>query len=167
MKSTQLGLLENARSVCLLLLTFPGAAAAQLSSSRPASPTPFAAPWQAVFTNPDLSVGLDTSRVERVDSVTYRVWMQTRWAAARFGSQKRTASPFNRELIRTYLRCNPTAYRVVGTVVSLDDGPAVDSIVVGDDAARARAWSVAEPQSADAGAGDRACAILRGRSRTP
>ena len=165
MSWAQLDVVGNARSVCLLVLACPAAAAAQLSGP-PTPPAPFAAPWQMVFTNVELIVGLDTSRVERVDSTTYRVWLQTRWAAASFGSRKKTPSPFNRELIRTYLRCNPTAYRVVSTVVSLNDGAAVDSVVVSDAAARATPWAVAAPQSADAGAGDTACAILRARRRT-
>jgi hypothetical protein len=100
-----------------------------------------------------------------VDGSTYRVWMQTRWAAPRYGSRKRTPLPFNREMIRTYLRCDPIAYKVVGTVVSLDDGPPVDSVIVGEKAASAGNWKDAEPGSADAGAGKGACAILDARAR--
>jgi hypothetical protein len=113
-----------------------------------------------VFADSELSIALDTSRVERISASTYGVWLQTRWTAPRHGNRKRTASPFNREVIQTYLQCSPVAYRVIRTVVSLNDGPPVDSIVVGDRAAWAAAWAIAKPHSADIGAGDRACAIL-------
>ena len=160
MISTRLELHGKLCSVGFLLLVLPATTVAQAGKDA-GSPAAFASPWQIVFANAALTIGLDTSRVERLADSTFRVWLQTRWAAPRTGSQKRTPSPFNRELIRTYLRCNPTQYKVVSTVVSLNDGPAIDSVVVGDSAAWAGSWVLAAPQSADAGAGDRACAILR------
>lgn len=69
-------------------------------------------------------------------------------------------------MIHTYLRCDPAAYKVIGTVVSLDEGPPLDSIVAGDRAATAP-WSIAKPLSGDARAGDRACAILRHDASKP
>jgi len=123
----------------------------------------FTTPWYVVFADSELTIALDTSRVSRVDSSTYRLWLKTRWAAPRNGTRKHTSSPFNREMIRTYLRCSPVAYKVIGTVVSLDDGPPLDSMVVGDRRARLGAWNVAKPRSADVGAGENACRLLHRR----
>ena len=49
---------------------------------------------------------------------------------------------------------------------SLDEGPPLDSIVAGDRAATAP-WSIAKPLSADARAGEHACAILRHDASKP
>ncbi|HUQ84471.1 MAG TPA: hypothetical protein VM076_25175 [Gemmatimonadaceae bacterium] len=165
--SSTVGFIRNACAACLLVLAVSTTAFAQAGKAplAPAVPRAFTAPWQKVFADTELSIGVDTSRVERVDGSTYRVWLQTRWATPRSGSRKETPSPFNRELIRTYLRCGSTAYKVVSTVVSLNDAPAIDSVVVNDRAAWAGTWNVAKPQSADAGAGEGACAILRARGR--
>ncbi len=122
---------------------------------------PFAAPWYTVFVDPAFRIAVDTSRVERLGNDRYLVWLQTRWNAPRQGRTKQTATPFNRELIHTFLRCDPTGYKVVQTVVSLNDGPPIDSVGVGQVAAKARNWAAASAGSADAGAAEQACAILR------
>ena len=150
----------------LLLLAFPAGLIAQ-TRGQPVptvgAPQAFTAPWSTVFFDSAFRIGLDTSRVERVADDVYLIWLQTRWSAPRRGSTKTTATPFNRELIRTFLRCNPTQYKVVQTVVSLNDGPPIDSVGVGLAATKAGKWTSPSHGSADIGAGDRACAILRHR----
>ena len=91
--------------------------------------------------------------------------MQTRWAMPRRGSAKRTPSPFNRELIHTFLLCDPVAYKVARTVVSLDDGPPVDSLGAGVDAAWRADWRRASLRSADIGAVAAACTTLNRQYR--
>jgi hypothetical protein len=144
-----------------------------LHASPPDGPRPsptiadFLAPWAMVFRDSAFQIALDTSRVERIDADSYLVWMQTRWRVPRRGSTKRTPSPFNRELIHTFLRCQPVAYRVAQTVVSLNGGPAIDSIGSGVDSARQADWHPASAGSADAAAGAEACRVLNRRSRRP
>lgn len=125
----------------------------------------FNAPWIRIFSDSAFQIALDTSRVERVAADSYLLWMQTRWLTPRSGSTKRTPSPFNRELIHTFLRCAPVAYKVARTVVSLDDGPAVDSVGAGVDTARQAGWQTSSGGSADAAAGAEACALLNRMKR--
>jgi len=127
----------------------------------------FDLPWIPVFRDSAFRIALDTSRIKRVGSNTYLLWMQTRWFLPRRGGTKRTASPFNRELIHTFLRCEPLAYKVARTVVSLDDGPPVDSVGAGVAAAKRADWHPVSSGSADAGAGAQACEVLSHRSGQP
>lgn len=131
------------------------------ATGRPSAIAPFDPPWARVFTDPAFQIALDTSRVDRRGAQSYLVWMQTRWATPHRGATRRTPSPFNRELIHTFLRCDPVAYKTARTVVSLDDGPPVDSVGAGVEAARRGAWRAADPRSADAAAGAAACTILQ------
>jgi hypothetical protein len=125
----------------------------------------FNAPWLIVFSDSAFQIALDTSRVTRVEANSYLLWMQTRWLVPRSGAIKRTPSPFNRELIHTFLRCEPVAFKVARTVVSLDDGPTIDSTGAGVVAARRSAWHSSNPGSADAAAGIGTCRILARRSK--
>lgn len=124
----------------------------------------FTAPWVIIFRDPGFQIALDTSRVERVDTQSYLLWMQTRWVVPRRGSTRRAPSPFNRELIHAFLRCDTVGYKVARTIVSLDDGPPVDSVGAGVDAARRADWRPASPRSADLGAGSAACTMLDPKS---
>lgn len=124
----------------------------------------FEPPWVTAFTDPDFQIALDTSRIERVDADAYLVWMQTRWVTPRNGSTKRTPSPFDRELIHTFFKCNPIAYKVARTVVVLGDGPPIDSVGTDLQTARASAWRPASPGSADLGAGRAMCGIVPRRN---
>jgi len=142
------------------LLACPVALGAQTSDVHA-----FAAPWSTVFVDSGFQIGLDTSRVDRLGENHYLIWLQTRWAEPRRGRTKTTPTPFNREMIRTFLHCNPTQYKVIQTVVYLNDGPPIDSVGVGLAAATSGEWTTPSPGSADIRAGDRACAILHGRFR--
>lgn len=133
--------------------------------SRAARIADFEPPWVSVFSDSAFHVALDTSRVERIAPDSYLIWMQTRWLEPRTGTTKRTPSPFDRELIHTFVRCELLAYKVARTIVSLDDGPAVDSIGAGVDAARQADWHPSAAGSADAIAGAEACALLKRMKR--
>lgn len=142
--------------VCGLSPMLSGQAAARQTAMIPR----FKAPWIAVLSDSSFEIALDTSRIERADAKSYLLWMQTRWLTPRRGSTKRTPSPFNRELIHTFLRCEPLAYKVARTVVSLGDGPPIDSLGGGVDVARRAPWRSATRGSADAVAGAEACRLL-------
>jgi hypothetical protein len=107
-------------------------------------------------------VAFDSSRVQKVAEHQYVIWLQTQWTVPRHGSRRRTSLAFNREIIHSFLRCNPTGYKVASTVVSLNDGPPVDSVAVGLDAARKSQWSEPAANSVDAIAGAAVCAMLSG-----
>jgi hypothetical protein len=69
-----------------------------------------------------ISTSLDTTRVEQRAPNEYLVRYQTRWATPH---QTQAPSPFDRELILSLLRCNPTAFKTVEVSVYLGDGPLV------------------------------------------
>ena len=142
--------------LCGLSATLSGQAVAPQTGAIPR----FKAPWITVFTDSGFRIALDTSRIKRADAKSYLLWMQTRWLTPRRGSTKRTPSPFNREFIHTFLQCEPLAYKVARTVVSLDDGPPIDSLGGGVDTARRASWRPASRGSADARAGAEACRLL-------
>lgn len=157
-----------ARLTFLLAWASSSALDAQRSPApRGAAIAPFEAPWVRVFSDSGFQIAVDTVHVRRVDANSYLLWMQTHWLMPRRGATKRAASPFNRELIHTFLRCDTVAYKVARTVVSLDDGPPVDSVGAGIEAARRAGWRTAGLGSADAGAGAEACVILSRSRRSP
>jgi hypothetical protein len=168
-KSEQLAAMRGwiTRSIgCATFLTLASSATitAQTTAGHRSRPVRrFEPPWVTVFTDPDFQIALDSSRIDRVDADAYLVWMQTRWVTPRNGSTKRTSSPFDRELIHTFVKCNPIAYKVVRTVVSLESGPPVDSVGTDLQTARASTWRPASPGSADLGAGRAMCGIVRRR----
>jgi hypothetical protein len=151
-------------TACLMLASSGTVIAQTVAGHSSRTVRRFEQPWVTIFTDPDFQIALDTSRIERVDADGYLVWMQTRWVTPRNGSTKRTSSPFDRELIHTFFKCDPIAYEVVRTVVFLDDGPPIDSVGADLQPARARAWRTARPGSADLGAGSAMCEIVRRRN---
>jgi hypothetical protein len=123
--------------------------------------------WLRVYTDTAFTVALDTSRVERIANNAFLVWFETRWARPH---QTQAPGPFNRETIRTILRCRPVAYKTVHVSVSLDAGPVVaeQGGTVAD--AERQEWKVPAPDSADEHSFVAACAALSpadGRPRLP
>jgi hypothetical protein len=77
--------------------------------------------WHQVFKDADYQVSLDTAHIERGPDDSYLVWYETVHATLR-GHNGR---PWNREIIRSYLRCDPLSFKTVRITIFLNDGPAV------------------------------------------
>ena len=120
-----------------------------------------APPWRRIFVDSGFDIAFDTSHVENDREDQYVIRLETRWKIPRRGRTKRTSTPFNRELIRAFLRCQPPGYKVISTVVSLNNGAPIDSVATSVADARMKEWSIPARGSADAGVADRVCAILR------
>ncbi len=112
--------------------------------------------WQQVFKDADYQVSLDTAHIEPGPDESYLVWYETVHATLR----EYEGQPWSREIIRSYLRCNPLSAKTVRITIFLDDGPAVvhDS---GDpqDLADQPWWDVTA--RVDKAAMSRACEIIR------
>jgi hypothetical protein len=126
---------------------------------------PFTTPWILVFTDSAFTVGLDTTRISRWSSSAYVVWFQTRWTQPRLGRLSTAPSPFNREVINTFLRCSPLGFKTVETTGYLDDGPRIaqtgGSLTEGVN----KKWDASAVGSADEGSGTAACAIISSRGK--
>ena len=112
--------------------------------------------WVAVHDDARYHVSLDTAHVRRDGGGVYLVWFETRHAAiARDGGH-----PFDREVIRDFIRCDPLAFKNVGAMLSLGDGPVV--VWQGGDVRRASAtqWKPTTPGSVDESAFSEACRLL-------
>jgi hypothetical protein len=126
-----------------------------------ASPFGSEAAWVPIYSDSTVSVALDTTRVERRGPNEYVVRYQTRWATPH---QTQAPSPFNRELILSLLRCNPTAFKTVEVSVYLNDGPLVAR--QGSTLAEANAQDWKTPRgSVDLASLNRACDVITGSPR--
>lgn len=151
------------RRAIVLLLPFGCGVAGDDRSSENAAVSPFGAvaAWVPLYMDSAVSVALDTTRVERRGPNEYLVRYQTRWAASR---QTEAPGPFNRELILSLLRCNPTAFKTVDVSVYLDDGPLVARQGTTVAAAEAQPWKTPRG-SVDVPSLDRACEVITAPTR--
>jgi hypothetical protein len=112
--------------------------------------------WVRIYRDSTVSVALDTTRVDQRAPNEYVVRYQTRWVTPR---QTQAPSPFNRELILSLLRCNPTAFKTVEVSVYLNDGPLVARQGTNVTEANAQPWKTPRG-SVDVPSLNRACELI-------
>jgi hypothetical protein len=112
--------------------------------------------WAPLYADSSYRVAFDTAHVRRDGGGVYLTWIETRHARL----EHENGHPFNREIIRNFLRCDPLSFKTVGVMLSLDDGPVV--VWQGGDvrAGWAKPWKPTIPSSVDEGAMSRQCALL-------
>lgn len=74
-----------------------------------------------VFKDADYQVSLDTAHIERGPEDSYLVWYETVHGALR----EDDGQPWNREIIRSYLRRDPLSAKTVRITMFLNDAPAI------------------------------------------
>lgn len=117
--------------------------------------------WKTVSLNPSGSFALDTSRVEMQADGSYDVWLQTQMARPLLWRTNNAVSqPFNRQLVHLLLRCGPSQYKMVRTIMRFGDGPPIDSSGVGPLAALRIPWSTVDARLAFGQAVDSTCAVV-------
>jgi hypothetical protein len=116
--------------------------------------------WIEVFRNSDYGVMVDTVNVGRRRDGTYVVQYETWHLHGEVDEGRR----FNREVIRSELRCAPIGFRTIEVTLFLDHGPAL-SRRPGDGAAPGSPWRVPGATSVDLAAMRATCRILRARTR--
>lgn len=130
----------------------------------PAAETPpeaaFGSPenWAIVFFHTDLTVALDTTRMEPMPDGSYLLWFQKIWVTPR----KAESRPFNRELIHALVRCKPLAFKTVSVTLFYDEGPPVAEAGGSVSEATKKEWKTPTPGSADEGGFQQACMNLGG-----
>jgi hypothetical protein len=140
----------------LLLLSASACEAARSSDATP----PTDPVWVQVYASDEHWVALDTAHAARNSDGSWLVWFETRHAAEREQDGRR----FNRERIRSLLRCEALAFKTVHVAMTLDDGPVVyERGGTLDDASRAPFRTV-RPGTVDLPSMTRACALL---NKTP
>ena len=116
--------------------------------------------WQQVYKDSDYQVSLDTANIELIPDDAYLLWFETRHATTRVHD----GEPWNRELIRSFLQCEPfLSFKTVRMSVFHDDGP----LVAQQDGTKDvfdQPWEPVRSPSVDEGAAEGACAILGDRS---
>lgn len=134
-------------------------AAFTLSGSVSAQDQP-AHRWQELYKDASYHVFLDTANVEAQAGDAYLVWYQTIHATLR----EHDGEPWNREIIRSFLRCEPVSFKTVHITIFLDDGPPVATEGGDLEDAVDQPWNEATA-SVDRPAMKRACEIIRARAR--
>ncbi|MCI0331043.1 MAG: hypothetical protein L0196_08905 [candidate division Zixibacteria bacterium] len=126
-------------------------------ASSESEPT-FGAPenWATVFFHADLTVALDTTRIEPMSDGSYLLWFQKMWVTPR----KVESQPFNRELICALVRCEPLGFKTVSLTLFHDDGPPLAQKRAPVIEAVKEEWKTPAPGSADEGSFQQACINL-------
>ncbi len=112
--------------------------------------------WQQVFKDADYQVSLDTAHIERGPDDSYLVWYETVHATLREHDRR----PWNREIIRSDLRCEPLSFKTVRITIFLNEGPAVAQQGGDPQDVADQPWKDATARVANA-AMSRACEIIR------
>jgi hypothetical protein len=145
-----------------LILTLNGCAKA-----RSKFVAPFELPdhaWHQVYADSSFVVSLDLAHVSGVrqkDSAA--VWYETRHLAMR----EHEGKPWDREIIRSLLRCEPLSFKTVLTTIFLKDGPPLAQIGGAEADVRTKPWRPVLPNSVDEAAMRGACQVLQRPSRFP
>lgn len=148
--------------LCVVLLL--GGTACNRSEPPPiksiSSETIFGSPenWATVFFHTDLTVALDTTRMEPMPDGSYLLWFQKIWVTPR----KAESQPFNRELIHALVRCEPLAFKTVSVTLFFDEGPPVAKVGGSVSEATKEEWKTPIPGSADEGSFQQTCMNLDG-----
>jgi hypothetical protein len=116
--------------------------------------------WQVVYRDARYEVSLDTANVEAGPGGGSLVWYQTRHSEPR----DEAGRLWNRELIRSLLRCEPLSFKTVRITVHLDDGPVVAERGGKLADVRDEPWRPVGSPSVDEAAMSQACAVI---SRLP
>lgn len=130
------------------------------ASARTGFVTPFALrdhQWRQVYADTTYVVSLDVAHVSpgpEEDSLA--VWYETRHLAMR----EHEGKPWNREIIRSLLRCEPLSFKTVLTTVFLDDGPPIAQIGGREADVREKPWRPVRPDTVDEAAMRGACKFL-------
>lgn len=143
-------------------LLLPTAALALLPSAcgRPRDATPrdqIVHKWAQVFKDAEYQVSLDTAHIEPIPEGGYLVWYETQHARPKVEAGKR----WNREIIRSLLRCDPLSFKTVRITVHYGDGPSVARRGGEIEDVADKPWKPVIPGSVDEGAMGTACAIIR------
>ena len=152
------------RTIGFLFLLLPVIGCA---SARSEFVTPFELSdhsWHQVHADTSFVVSLDLVHVSgapQMDSVA--VWYETRHLAMR----EHEGKPWNREIIRSLLRCEPLSFKTVLTTIFLNDGPPVAQIGGVQADVRTKPWRPVLPDSVDEAAMRGACQVLQGKLRLP
>ena len=112
--------------------------------------------WRLVYHDAAYQVSLDSSHIELQSGGAYLVWYQTRHAAPKVEA----GQPWNRELIRSLLRCDPLLFKTVRITLHYDAGPVVaarggDLVAVAD-----TPWKSPTAGSVDEEAMREACVVI-------
>ena len=120
--------------------------------------------WHQVYADTSFVVSLDLAHVSgnpQKDSVA--VWYETRHLAMR----EHEGKPWNREIIRSLLRCKPLSFKTVLTTIFLNNGPPVAQIGGVQADVGTKPWRPVLPNSVDEAAMRGACQVLQGNFRFP
>jgi|SRR5688572_7386375 hypothetical protein len=145
---------------CLLM------AATGCAGARTGFVTPFALrdhQWRQVYADTSYVVSLDVAHVSggpEKDSLA--VWYETRHLAMR----KHEGKPWNREIIRSLLRCEPLSFKTVLTTIFLGDGPPIAQVGGSEADVREKPWRPVGPDTVDEAAMQGACKLLN-RTTSP
>lgn len=118
--------------------------------------------WEELYRDDLFFVSLDVAHVDPgPEPDTFAVWYRT----DRLETQFEDEQPWNREIIRSLLRCDPVQFKTVRITVFLDDGPPVAQ-EGGSMAEAARVeWRDPVLESIDEASMEGACAKVAGRRR--
>jgi hypothetical protein len=114
--------------------------------------------WRLLYHDTTYEVALDSSHIERQSDNAYLVWYQTRHATPKVEA----GQPWNRELIRSLLRCDPLSFKTVRITLHYDAGPVVAAR--GGDVAdvASEPWKPVTSGSVDEAALREACVVISG-----
>ncbi len=116
--------------------------------------------WLQLYMDADYRVSLDTADMTPTAQGAYLVWYETKHTSPKVEAGK----PWNREIIRSMLRCDPLSFKTVRITVHYDDGPVVAAI--GGDVAdvASKPWKPVVSPSVDEATMRPACAFIAQRS---
>lgn len=113
--------------------------------------------WEEVYRDEEFVVSLDVAHIEDgPEPGTFAVWYRT----DRLVMQEEDGEPWNREVIRSLLRCSPVEFKTVRVTVFLDDGPPVAQIGGTLEDVSDEPWRAVVPESIDAASMRDACALI-------
>jgi len=142
----------------MLLLTFALALCTSGCGTPPSRPSQEGSShdWRLVYKDATYEVSLDSSHIDLQPDGAYLVWYQTRHAAPKV----EVGQPWNRELIRSLLQCDPLAFKTVRITLHYDAGPVVAA--QGGEVADVadHSWKSPTSGSVDEAAMREACAVI-------
>lgn len=131
------------------------------ASARSEFVTPFALDdhkWRQVYADTSYVVSLDIAHVNPgPEDDSLAVWYETRHLAMRDHEGK----PWNREIIRSLLRCEPLSFKTVLTTIFLENGPPIAQIGGRAADVREKLWRPVGPDTVDEAAMRGACKLLK------
>ncbi len=116
--------------------------------------------WLQLYMDADYRVSIDTADMTPTAEGAYLVWYETKHTSPKVEAGR----PWNREIIRSLLRCDPLSFKTVRITVHYDDGPVVAAI--GGDVAdvASKPWKPVVSPSVDEATMRPACVFIAQRS---